>query len=299
LITAGLTLLIPFWLVGAWYQPGVIMLPIFVVMVVFYAGPLVACGVWFGTVRCLSVVAYMTVTFRGRRTEGSYQRFNRRAWAAAADFTFWKEYWWTPLVPVVGAIGWPLGFWGVAPLAGAFALGILVTALALLILPFALLGTLWNSRVSLWRAVTDARKWAGWLPAIGFLAAMSLFLWLANRFGEVMARIAVTIAGIGLVIFVLWTMFQLFKWLRYLASSPFPPGSFTREEWLKLLEPRSAGDQEEILLRTTHESLSLTPSGFLDVLNSAGSMIKGEPALSTYWRRRAELEQVLRQERRG
>lgn len=45
--------------------------------------------------------------------------------------------------------------------------------------------------------------------------------------------------------------------------------------------------------------LGLSPQQFLDVLHEIAHFSKDEPALSFCWSQRAELEQVLKQERRG
>jgi hypothetical protein len=59
------------------------------------------------------------------------------------------------------------------------------------------------------------------------------------------------------------------------------------------------GRQAELVVRTDHQSVGVTPAEFLDVLEAVAPVVVAEPALSTYWQYRAELEQVLKQERQG
>jgi hypothetical protein len=114
LVAASVVLLIPFWLVGAWYEPGMIFLPILVLMALGFAGPMAMCEVWLGAIRRLFVAAYVTATFRCHHTEGTYRRFMRRGWTAAAgeDLWKWKALGWTTLVPLGVAILWQIGSGG-------------------------------------------------------------------------------------------------------------------------------------------------------------------------------------------
>src|SRR5271165_3509451 len=41
-------------------------------------------------------------------------------------------------------------------------------------------------------------------------------------------------------------MLEIWQWLTYLASRPYPPGSFTEAEWLELLEESDARLQQKI-----------------------------------------------------
>ena len=79
----------------------------------------------------------------------------------------------------------------------------------------------------------------------------------------------------------------------------YPRGTFTPEKWNELFQKAGPGRQQDLLLRTDHQSLGLRAEEFLKILQDAGKHIKREPALSVYWDRRGQLEQALRQEREG
>ncbi len=74
---------------------------------------------------------------------------------------------------------------------------------------------------------------------------------------------------------------------------------FKSSEWQSILEKSSPRQQEELLLRTSPQTLGLNPSEYLALLEKIESLIEEEPALSAYWDRRDQLEQSIRQERRG
>ncbi len=127
-----------------------------------------------------------------------------------------------------------------------------------------------------------------------------LGLWGSYLLGATkLARGFVMAAGLGMVYTFFWFVFRLWKWVQYLAARPFPPGYFSEESWVRRLKESNAKQQLEILSLTTNESLSLSPREFLNVLCKVRGLITEDPALSTYWRQRADLEQVLRQEARG
>ena len=79
----------------------------------------------------------------------------------------------------------------------------------------------------------------------------------------------------------------------------YRPGSFTPPHWKEKIKTLSASDQASHLLRTDHQSLSITAQEFVDVLKDIAPLIKEEPALSTYWNQRDQIEQALKQERDG
>ncbi|HEX4964419.1 MAG TPA: NACHT domain-containing protein [Thermoanaerobaculia bacterium] len=78
-----------------------------------------------------------------------------------------------------------------------------------------------------------------------------------------------------------------------------PMRSFRPSEWQSVLEKSSPHQQEDLLLRTRSQTLGLNPSEYLALLERIEPLIKEEPALSAYWDRRDQIEQSIRQERRG
>ena len=94
---------------------------------------------------------------------------------------------------------------------------------------------------------------------------------------------------------------EILWWLRF-ALAPrrmFPPGAFLPAEWASVFQEADPRLQKELLLRTAHRSMNLEPEGFLGLLTEVETHVRWEPALSTYWDRRDQLEQALRQERQG
>jgi hypothetical protein len=65
------------------------------------------------------------------------------------------------------------------------------------------------------------------------------------------------------------------------------------------LAESDSGEQHTLLLRTNYQSLGITADDYLELLKETRPLITSEPALSTYWSQRAQLEQVLKQERVG
>src|SRR5262249_16904382 len=90
------------------------------------------------------------------------------------------------------------------------------------------------------------------------------------------------------------------RWLYFMIRPHvLSPRSFTPVQWTTRMCSLSAARQADLIARTDHQSLGLMPDEFLEVLNRLAPHISEEPALSVYWQHRAELEQILKQERNG
>jgi hypothetical protein len=160
-----------------------------------------------------------------------------------------------------------------------------------------------------WQGFPNATRWARHNLGLGKIALYLfwIILGLGLVFGLIflfvtfslhMARgllLAVTLV----VLLLIWLKLLRLIWRAFAVSWSYPPDSFTRESWEKLLRNSSPREQEIILQRTNHQSLSLQPDEYLEVLEKIRDHIRYEPALSTYWDLRDQLEQALRQERRG
>ena len=104
---------------------------------------------------------------------------------------------------------------------------------------------------------------------------------------------------VGSLLFILWyVMRRGLATLAYLRR-PYPPDSFTPQQWLECLSDATPRCQDQLLRRTTHQALGLDAKEFLDVLREARGIVQADPALGTYWRTRHDLEQILKQERQG
>ncbi|MBI5715965.1 MAG: NACHT domain-containing protein [Chloroflexi bacterium] len=145
-------------------------------------------------------------------------------------------------------------------------------------------------------------KTVGWMLlfglGIGVLVGVYI-LW--PQVGSLVAQTCAVSIWLILVVllFTILRPWVTFLRLSFFGVQKFPPGSFTPESWKKSIEKADGDRQERLLLRTDHQSLSLTAGQFLGVLKEVQPMIKQEPALSTYWEQRDRLGEALRQERQG
>ena len=92
---------------------------------------------------------------------------------------------------------------------------------------------------------------------------------------------------------------SLFRMTLLLRRQPYAPGTFTPPSWKQLFTRLDVLAQEELLFRTTYQSVGLPPREFLDVMREVRTVVKGDPAASTYWQKRNELEELLRHEPEG
>lgn len=137
------------------------------------------------------------------------------------------------------------------------------------------------------------------LAAVFSVAVMSvtqLAEFVLTRHGRMLSETVV----VALIVAVAWLSIRRLRWL-YIWIRPrmFAPRSITPDDWQARLRAASAARQAELILRTDHQTLGLEPSSFLGLLEVIEPTITSEPALSAYWEHRAELEQVVRQQRRG
>jgi hypothetical protein len=134
--------------------------------------------------------------------------------------------------------------------------------------------------------------------ATGILAVIGLIYWLITSHGQQVGQGCVFLL---LAVYVIILLLLLLRMLRYAITARwmYPPRSFTPETWKDLMKNASPKRQEDILLRTHHQSLGVNAVNYLQVLKEIEPLVREEPALSTYWDQRDQLEQALRQERRG
>lgn len=71
------------------------------------------------------------------------------------------------------------------------------------------------------------------------------------------------------------------------------------EAWKNKLQKLNSDYQAMYLKRTTPETLEISINDFLQLLIEVESYVQHEPALSAYWAKRYEIEQIIRQERIG
>jgi len=126
------------------------------------------------------------------------------------------------------------------------------------------------------------------------LGSLGEFVLTYHSRGTSLTTLLVLVAGAG------YLGAQRLRWLYFsLRPRMYGPQSFTPGEWQQRIRMSKPAQQAELISRTDHQSLGSTPAKFLGVLDAVKPAIRKEPALSTYWQHRADLEQVLKQERQG
>ncbi|HEX6371139.1 MAG TPA: NACHT domain-containing protein [Longimicrobium sp.] len=145
---------------------------------------------------------------------------------------------------------------------------------------------------------------------LAFMGVLALARWgvplLMELLWSVIGSPVARVLAIVIPLVLLWQLFSVLRpsIMRALRArlprrQRLAPGAYTSEAWQEAIKALSAEGQEDLLYRTGHESLSLKPPEFLDVLQQIRPWIKEDPAASTYWAQYSELEEALRQERRG
>jgi hypothetical protein len=76
-------------------------------------------------------------------------------------------------------------------------------------------------------------------------------------------------------------------------------GRYNRELWAQKVRTLNPSYQARLLRRTTPEALGLSVNDFLTLLQEVEGNVQQEPALSAYWAKRYQIEQIVRQERVG
>lgn len=83
---------------------------------------------------------------------------------------------------------------------------------------------------------------------------------------------------------------------KLLPSKPYPPNTFTPEEWEDFLRNARPARQKDLLLRTNHQSLGLRSHEFLEILQNAREHIWNQ-VHGVYIKRCGQLEEELRKQR--
>jgi hypothetical protein len=146
-----------------------------------------------------------------------------------------------------------------------------------------------------------ALKVVAWLGAAMFVSPIAGWIMKQSYYGHVQSVLLVLLCVATVAI--IWRrgplLFDvLIEWMDW-SVRKYAPGSFSREVWRSRLAKSRARRQARHLLRTDHQSVSLSPSQYLALLKECEPLIRHEPALSVYWSAIDQLEQALRQERSG
>ena len=88
---------------------------------------------------------------------------------------------------------------------------------------------------------------------------------------------------------------RVFRRLKTLGrDDPYPPGTWTKQSWLDAFRAGTLSEQNDMLVRSDHHSLSISFSEFLVLLSELRPTIAKlrEPVVSTYWQK---LDQLMRE----
>ena len=77
----------------------------------------------------------------------------------------------------------------------------------------------------------------------------------------------------------------------------YPLGRFSSEDWIKSFKQSNSNEQHKLLLRSNHESLSLSAGEFINILKQIEDDVLEDPSASSYWELRYQLELILKQEK--
>jgi hypothetical protein len=335
--TALATPLLVFFIAALWLAPGAAFGLLFAVAFLFYVFGVQALTLAIAGFETFTLASYLGATVQFRQPEDRLTRFVGSAWSRRG-FGWWTSrgatlvpfliFWavvllalsyglyeyvvslWPILGRTVSAIGSGLGpltkFFDVI---GSIILKIIAGAgMVFVLVCFALYLRAFFTKQQVRRATAKEmsqvvrsllaavrEKWVGFSIAGAVVGSIIL----ANLgFGSMIARgLALVLCGVLCVVLALQSVHLWhagFGWRHDLRSH-----SHTESSWKSLLSAAGAYEQKDILSRSNHETLGVTPAEFLAVLQSAEALIMEEPALSTYWSQRAEMEQIFKQERQG
>lgn len=102
---------------------------------------------------------------------------------------------------------------------------------------------------------------------------------------------------ISLLLLISFCLFYLWRRLRFLQMRGwlFFNRDRSAQQWRAVLAAANPVEQKQLLDRTTHHMLNMTPSDFFALLIEIEPSIQIDPALSGYWAARHRVERILRQ----
>jgi hypothetical protein len=170
-----------------------------------------------------------------------------------------------------------------------------------------MLGREWSTRGFAATRALAAKFLAG---VLALAAVIGVILVVSYIVGEIWQPLAHRVAqGVGKLLWllcmalpfiVLWSWWsRTLRW-RFRRRERLPHRAFTPDTWKARMRGLGPAQQKDLLYQTDHQTLGLGEEReFLPVLREIRPWIKAEPALSAYWAQRSQLEESLRQERRG
>jgi hypothetical protein len=305
MMTAFVTSLLIPAMFSLWSGSGVVFL-----LGLFWVGCLYfAYGVWslaaYG-IHAATVSLYVFGSRKDRRSGHSLSHFIRPVWSAGNYSKYLNETTsilrWGAVVFGCLALGMPLALW----LTGVTGMPYHPVINVILILgPLAIILLMVRMRRHT-GSMSRRDVILVIVTSLGVLVVVELLIygiayllrWLAAQaFWIEVARTAVILALIALLIYLAKTTDFLWRLIARYRLRKFPPKRFTRETWTAAIQAADPVDQEVIILRTEPRSVGLDAPGYLKLLETIEPLIKQEPAQGTYWSQRDQLQEILRQER--
>lgn len=146
-------------------------------------------------------------------------------------------------------------------------------------------------------------KTLGLWTILAFCVTVATFvLWFIYLYADKVARLLGVILIIGFAVIagtVFWGLFGEVFSAYILLAGRLGSARFGAQNWARSFQKLDPGLQARLLRGTTPETLSMPPSDFLVLLQELEDKIQKEPALSAYWAKRYQIEQIVRHERRG
>jgi len=149
----------------------------------------------------------------------------------------------------------------------------------------------------------DVLKYFGFIVLIVIFCRLmfEFFFIIENPHSSIIAgKVFSLILGFTIALILITVFFVFFK--NFVTTSNwhkklYPPNSLSTKNWIVTFKQSNYREQHNLLLRSTHESLNLSASEFLNILEQIKDDVLEDPSASTYWELRYQLEQILKQER--
>lgn len=148
---------------------------------------------------------------------------------------------------------------------------------------------------------------AGWGGFILVVAAIQFLIrwvlkWMVDKGGYLAPLLLVLLVFVLLVWFcnLCWKLYGK-QWIIFARAWVGGPAriTITPDTWLNHIEEKSPVEQAWLLRQSTPKMLGITTKEFLELMLEVEDDVIEEPALTSYWTKRNEVEQILRQHRTG
>ena len=222
---------------------------------------------------------------------------------AVAAISVIYQYAMVPLFEWLGSIAWLI--W----VGNIFQKLVVIMSMGASLLFIGWLVFAWIREYGLWSVAKTIALVCGLLCIVGAGIAgvfYSVVYLINTHAGKTTVRmIGLALAGCIICLGFLWWLTSAlailrFRWMSiFLGRGSRVPKSIDPSAWRKMFVASSALNQANILNQTSHISVGLSVRGFLELLESCEIDVKRDPAATIYWRKRHEIEEILKQEKSG